>query len=71
MTGCEDIRAQAIRVLAEDLLTVKEYAHITRLNPEYIRQQCRLGKLKGARRIGGQWRIVFSLTSHLAAPSIS
>lgn len=63
MTGLEEIRQQAIRVLAADLLTVKEYAHLTRLNPEYVRQMCRTGKLKGATRIGGQWRIVFSLSA--------
>ena len=55
------VRAQAIQVLAQDLLTVKEYAHITRLHPEYVRQMCRTGKLKGACRVGGRWRILFSL----------
>lgn len=62
MTGLEDIRQQAIRVLAADLLTVKEYAHLTRRHPERIRQLCRAGKMRGAVRVGGQWRIAFSLT---------
>lgn len=62
MIATDTPRAQVIRTLAADLLTVKEFAALTRLHPEYIRQLCRLGKLKGATRIGGQWRIVFSLT---------
>lgn len=61
MTSLQATRAEAIRVLAEDLLTVKEYAHLTRRHPERIRQLCRAGKMRGAVRVGGQWRILFSL----------
>jgi len=57
-------RADALQVLHNELLTVKEYAHVTRRNPEYVRQLCRQGKLHTAIRVGGQWRIRFT-------PSIS
>lgn len=61
MTDVE-IRARALDLLAEDLLTVKEYAHLTRRHPEHVRQLCRVGKVRGAMRVGGQWRIRFSFT---------
>ena len=59
----EQVRADAIEVLANELLTVKEYAHVTRRHPEWIRQLCREGKIRGAMRVGGQWRIRFTASS--------
>lgn len=56
-----ELRQSALDVLANELLTVKEYAHVTRRHPEHIRQLCRTGKIRGAVRVGGQWRILFTV----------
>lgn len=53
-------RSEAIAALRDSLLTVKEYAHITRRHPEYIRTLCRRGKQPGARRVGGRWLIAIN-----------
>jgi excisionase family DNA binding protein len=52
-------KEDALQVLRDELLTVKEYADVTRRHPEHIRQLCRIGKIRGALRVGGQWRIRF------------
>ena len=38
-------------------LTLKELAQITQRHIETLRQLCRMGKLPGAYRIGGTWRV--------------
>lgn len=50
-------REDALAALRDELLTVKEYADVTRRHPERIRQLCRAGKIRAAIRVGGQWRI--------------
>lgn len=52
-------REDALEVLRNELLTIKEYAEVTRRHPERVRQLCREGKIRGALRVGGQWRIRF------------
>ena len=52
-------REDALSTLRGELLTVKEYADLTRRHPEYIRQLCRQGKIEGAVRVGSQWRVRF------------
>lgn len=52
-------REDALERLRGELLTIKEYAALTRRDPEYIRDLCRKGKIAGAMRVGGQWRVRF------------
>lgn len=53
-------RQQALTMLRDDLLTVKEYAFLTRQCEEIVRRRCRKGTQRGAMRIDGQWRIRYS-----------
>lgn len=50
-------REDALERLRGELLTIKEYADLTRRHPEHIRELCRQGKIAGAMRVGGQWRV--------------
>lgn len=50
-------RADAIRQRGDELLTVKEYAHIAELHPDSVRRRIRQGQQPGVVRVGGQWRI--------------
>ena len=52
-------REDAIQRLRDELLTVKEYAHVTRRHPEHVREMCRRGKIRGAVRVGGHWMVRF------------
>ncbi len=52
-------REDALERLRGELLTIKEYADLTRRHPERVRQLCRQGKIAGAMRVGGQWRVRF------------
>lgn len=54
-------RAAAILARREELLTVKEYAVMTREHPESVRRRIRAGRQRGAVRTGGQWRIDVSI----------
>lgn len=50
-------RQDAIAVRASELLTVKEYADMTRQHVESVRRRIRQGRQRGAVRVDGQWRI--------------
>lgn len=50
-------KEDALERLRGELLTIKEYADLTRRHPEHIRELCRQGKIAGAMRVGGQWRV--------------
>lgn len=50
-------REDALAALRDEFLTIKEYAFVTRRNPEHLRQMARTGKLRGALRVDGQWRV--------------
>lgn len=52
-----------------ELMTVKEFAHAARMHPEYVRELCRKGKLEGAVKIGGGWRIDFDANVKAAGQS--
>lgn len=57
----ENARQDAIEARREELLTVKEFAWMVQMNPEYVRQRIRSGRQPGAIRVGGQWRIDVSI----------
>jgi excisionase family DNA binding protein len=41
----------------QEFLTIDEVAAVLRLHPQRLRAMAKAGRLPGARRIGGQWRI--------------
>lgn len=50
-------RDKIIAARAAELLTIKEFAALSRLHPEYVREQCRQGRIIGAFKLCGSWRI--------------
>ena len=46
---------EADRILFENMLTLKEYAQQTRMNPDVVRQKCLRGNVEGAFKTGSMW----------------
>lgn len=63
----QEIRNAAIEYRRNELLTVKEYAYVTRVHVRSVRRRIRRGQQPGAVRVGGQWRV--DLIVALAAAS--
>lgn len=40
-----------------EYLTTDEFAARIRMTPEYVRRQCKAGKIPNAKRLGKEWRI--------------
>ena len=51
----------------QELLTVKEFAALTRQHPESVRRRVREGRQVGAMRVGGQWMIDFRRCCELSS----
>lgn len=50
-------RAQILAARRAELLPIKEFAYVVRLNPDYVRTLARQGQLSGACRIAGRYYV--------------
>lgn len=75
MTAIDALTARrtAIQARQEELLTVKEFAALTRVAERTIYRRLRTARQAGAVRVGGAWRIDVSLAirSADACPNLS
>lgn len=59
------VRREMFSARADEMATVKEYAAVVRLHENTVRRLIREGKLRGAVRVGGQWRVDLSVALHV------
>ncbi len=64
----EQLRKTVIEARRDELLTVGEYADLLRCSTKTIYRRIWAGKQPGAVRLGGQWRIDFSVAANAQRP---